>query len=295
MNPTRDIALKLTVPQLVAKYRSGCSKIVDALALLTEGEDELSSVFNDGGKGTFNHLRVAHFLKHHYGDTGNPETIIPLIRQHIWRQLIDRMEIRKVCSMKRVQEIDEQLKDAKNLPEITEATVMAMLETELNNIGETLKGLVKEVFDALRPSPDGYLVKDLKTHAANMYEIQERLVIGWAVERGYGGTWRVKYSGSTSHYSAETKIRCLSNVMCMLDGQPLPSTHYGPLYDAINALPKELNSGECEYFEFRCFKNGNLHLRFKRLDLLAELNRVGSGGEPRLKGPNPNPRKGTQA
>ena len=282
--------LRLTLPQLVARYKSGSSKIRDALAMLAEGEDELDMIFGSDNRHGFDHVKVEHFLKHHHCHTREPDRIQLYIRQHVWTKIIERMEIKKVCSIKRAKEIDDQLRDLNALPEITEATVMAMLETEMNNLGETLKGLVKEVFDALRPSPDSYLVRSLKTHASNMYEIQERIVIGWAVERGYSrSSWRVKYGGYGD--SADQKIRSLDNVMCLLDGKPLPSTHYGPLYDAISALPFGVNSGETDYFEFKCFKNGNLHLRFKRADLLAELNRVGSGGEPRLKGNNPNPFK----
>ena len=35
--------------------------------------------------------------------------------------------------------------------------------------------------------------------------------------------------------------------------------------------------GESKYFKFACFKNGNIHLRFKRLDLLALFNQVAAG------------------
>lgn len=35
--------------------------------------------------------------------------------------------------------------------------------------------------------------------------------------------------------------------------------------------------GETEMFAFRCFRNGNLHLRFKRLDLLKRLNEIAGG------------------
>ncbi|WP_459933881.1 DUF4942 domain-containing protein [Fundidesulfovibrio butyratiphilus] len=35
---------------------------------------------------------------------------------------------------------------------------------------------------------------------------------------------------------------------------------------------------ETSYFQCKWFKNGNLHIVFKRLDLLEKLNRIGAGG-----------------
>ena len=52
-------------------------------------------------------------------------------------------------------------------------------------------------------------------------------------------------------------------------------THRGPLIDAIEAAKD--GTGETEYFRFRCFRNRNLHLEFKRLDLVAKLNAVAGG------------------
>lgn len=35
--------------------------------------------------------------------------------------------------------------------------------------------------------------------------------------------------------------------------------------------------GETDLFAFRCCANGNLHLRFRRLDLLARFNQIAGG------------------
>lgn len=37
-------------------------------------------------------------------------------------------------------------------------------------------------------------------------------------------------------------------------------------------------NGETTYFRWKCYRNGNLHLEFKRLDLLQTLNEVGGAG-----------------
>ena len=47
------------------------------------------------------------------------------------------------------------------------------------------------------------------------------------------------------------------------------------LIDAIEAAKD--GTGETEYLRFRCFRNRNLHLEFKRLDLVAKLNAIAGG------------------
>ena len=53
------------------------------------------------------------------------------------------------------------------------------------------------------------------------------------------------------------------------------TTHYGALHDAINGSPD--GTGETPLFGFRAHKNGTLHLRFLRADLLARFNQIVGG------------------
>lgn len=46
-----------------------------------------------------------------------------------------------------------------------------------------------------------------------------------------------------------------------------------PLVDAIGTSGIK-GVGETEYFKFKCYKNGNLHLEFKRSDLVDTLNQI---------------------
>ena len=73
----------------------------------------------------------------------------------------------------------------------------------------------------------------------------------------------------------EQNIRAIDNVFHALDGNGTIKTHGGPLIDAIETAKD--GTGETQYFKFRCFRNRNLHLEFKRLDVVAKLNAVAGG------------------
>jgi hypothetical protein len=61
----------------------------------------------------------------------------------------------------------------------------------------------------------------------------------------------------------------------LLDGKGVPGGYASPLMDAIQT--SRTGTGETDYFEFRCCVNRNLHITFKRLDLVKQLNAVAGG------------------
>lgn len=55
----------------------------------------------------------------------------------------------------------------------------------------------------------------------------------------------------------------------------LPDGYRSPLVDAINTTDSYVV--ETDMFRVKCYINGNIHLEFKRLDLLKKFNAVAGG------------------
>lgn len=264
-----------TLPLMAEAYRKAIADMEAGVALLQKASSDLLFAFGQGARraGPFD------YRDKHRGTNFDlvPKDIELEWRQAAWRILVDRMELKRLCSVRRAEEIDKQLADPRSLPEITESNMLAMLEGNASNVGSFLQEAITECFDQLRPYRNGDDGDGLKTN--KVYEIGERVIIHYAVTRGYsGGRFHVAYSERKTQL-----LRCLDNVMHLLDGKGTVPTHAGPLVDALNSSQ---NTGfvETEFFEAKSFGNGNLHLRFKRKDLLAELNRIGSGGAMQLPG-----------
>lgn len=84
------------------------------------------------------------------------------------------------------------------------------------------------------------------------------------------------------HYRRNAEATALEKVFLALDGKGMVTrTHHSDLYQAIVECGED-GIGETDYFAFRCFKNGNLHLTFKRPDLVRRLNQIAGG--KRLRG-----------
>lgn len=272
----KELIPRQTLPVMASAYREAVAAMKAALVSLSDAQQRLQFVFGSGDRysSAFDFTEV---WRRAHSDLPPADGLELHWRQAAWRILVDRMELKRICSVKRAQEIDKQLEEPKSLPDITESNMIAMLEGNAQNVGDFLQEAITECFDQLRPWRRGDLGDGLKTN--HVYEIGERVILHYAVSQSYGGgRFRMSYSGSKTQL-----VRCLDNVMHLLDGKGTVPTHAGPLVDAING---EGNHGhvETDYFEAKSFKNQNLHLRFKRLDLLAELNRRGAGTGNQLPG-----------
>lgn len=287
MNPRPSIETAVIPQQTLAvmarTYGEAVAVMKSALEQIREAENRLAYAFGSGDRHTSHPFSIGDVIRARHGYV-EPDKIELEWRQTAWRILVDRMELKRICSVKRANEIDAQLGDPAQLPEITEATMTAMIEGNVRSLADFLQEAVVECFDRLRPWHRGELGDGHKTN--KVFQVGERVIIEYGCSNTYGGgRFHLSYSTDKTQM-----LRCLDNVMHLLDGRGAVPTHAGPLVDALNG---EGNRGriETDYFEAKCFKNQKVHLRFKRADLLAELNRRGSGGKFEL--PGQEKRRGT--
>jgi uncharacterized protein DUF4942 len=254
-----DVAKRETLTYMLGVYRQAIKDIETAYDQLEKAQGRLRSAFLDKPGYNFNtndrnmHDRVGRKAA---------EQIIKSIKGDAWRVIVERMELRKLLSIKRRDELDRQLQDDANLPELTEENILSMFEQSAANMNTYLEEAVLEVFEYLRPPRS-----KLKTNTE--FEIGRKVILSWVVEKGWN---RGKYK---VNYHREKYIVALQNVFQMLDGKGPVKEYYGELYGAITDSPD--GTGETEYFKFRGYQNGNLHLEFRRLDLLARLNAIAGG------------------
>ena len=187
------------------------------------------------------------------------------IKAAAWRYLIDRIELKKLASMARAKEIDHQLyKSPETLPEITLDNLFGWLAAMDSQARQFLVEAADEVYRKLRPS------NFYKTNSA--FRIGKRVILTNRVERAYVGK---KFS---VRYIFNDELRAIDNVFHLLAGVGLSAYRDGELCKAI--AESEHGTGETQFFRFKCFRNGNLHLDFLRPDLVTELNKIGGNALP---------------
>jgi len=138
-------------------------------------------------------------------------------------------------------------------------------------VQEGFAAAVQEVFEWLRPRRTRF--NRYKTNTE--LEVGRRAIIPFVVGLRYCG------DGFDVGYRQEANLTALENVFSGLDGQgEIRKGYYSLLSGAIKQAGID-GRGETDYFRFRACRNGNLHLEFKRLDLLQRFNEIAGGARLR--------------
>lgn len=268
-----ELARHVPAAELVATYRAACADVVRAFELLHDAEERLTASFARD-----QHQRV-HVLApgtHHSGRWNEPEDVLYELRRECWGRIVERLQLRQAMSISAWEKLDADLRrgfhEAKRanalLPEITEQSVGDFASHHRTAIQHHWEGAVREVFDWLRPR-----CEMRRKHKRNQVEqvgpsvVLERYIDKWRLTCGFP---------PIVEWDQDHRIAALERVFSGLDGKGLAQvTHYSELYTQMSE--SKAWSGETTWFRWRAFRNGNLHLAFKRLDLVKKLNATAGG------------------
>ena len=143
------IILRITLTQLVAAWRQSEQEIRQGFALLATAKARLKEQFRDTYRFS---LEVEHVNRRY----SKADDVLKELKKEVWSVLVDRMELRRVLSVARAQELDRQLQSGEGLPDIDEAQILAMMEGTLSQVHTFIEEAVREVFDYLRPPRSAY-------------------------------------------------------------------------------------------------------------------------------------------
>jgi len=257
---TTDLATRKTVEQLVREWNLAMHELKTGLAAIERAQEHLKAFDTSGSS-----YDLQAFTHHEHGlDFDRKQK---RMKAAAWRYLVDRIELKKLASIARAKEIDKQLHDRPDtLPDITMDNIFGWLESMGDQARQFLEEAVVEVYRTLRPSS----WNRHKTNSA--FRVGRKVILTNRVRPGY-------HSGKFGiNYYYQDELRALDNVFHMLAGEGLSAYRNGDLCRAIEDAPGGI--GETEFFKFKCFGNGNLHLEFKRMDLVEQLNAIGGNGLP---------------
>jgi hypothetical protein len=258
MHITTDIIKHMPARAMIESYQVARKEVQEAFRLLDAAKKRLGAAFGPC------YDRVLPHNCRDYNLEREALTTLEIIRRNAWRGVIEKTQIKHLISHKRKEQLDDQLEKGE-LPELDVQTLADMLAELGGSVDRYFKEAVQEVFEWLRPRRSGY-----KTNTE--YEIGKKVIISYALN--------TTYSISFNH-CIEHRFVSLDNVFHLLDGKGIakyPDDAVTKIKAAVDAGKKECETG---YYYFRWYRNGNMHLTFKRLDLVAELNRIGGGNRVR--------------
>ena len=223
---------------------------------------------------TFNDRPYPAKFSYDYRMATREEKLLAL-REKAWRFLFDLSGAVKLVSAERKKAFETQCEE-KSLPPFSLEEVSIFLEGLQNGAVDLAKETVTEVFNMLRP---GAYHRKYKTNAGSAkWKLGKKVILSNRVRITPWGEGKMEVN--TSY---EDELIRLDRVFHLLDGKGVPKGYRSPLVDAINTSQRS-EEGETDYFIFRAYKNGSLHLSFKRFDLVNQINAIAGVGENVLGG-----------
>lgn len=260
---TSTLAAHVNATAIITQYQATCADIRKHFAGLVESEKRLNLALGVGYRehGIVDHGGISISADRNQASRfDEPDRAIKFLRKNVWDAIVERLELRKFLSIGKWNEL-QKLIDDDEMPEITHESVGQFVAGLVDMRKDLLADAVKEVFNKLRPWRS--------EHKSNSQEeIGPKVVMTWMVEANHMGGLRVRYG-------SEQELLAMERVFQMLDGKgEISKAHYSEIDIAMRAGARR---GETPYFAWRAFGNSNLHVRFRRLDLLGKFNQIAGG------------------
>jgi hypothetical protein len=256
-NGSRDVIPNYEATQMAKVYREATESIARHMAEIAAETKRIEGAFALEAVGSYYRPFEIDFMFHsHRASADRCQEIFDQMKRTAWQILINKLGLRNIMSVKRRGEVDRQIEKGE-CPDINEETILDVLLGLADQARGFAAEAAKEVFEILRPHRSGY-----KTN--NVFRIGRRVILAHRVDQQYDGK---KFR--PTHYR-EQELTAIDGIFHLLDGKGVMRENRGPLVNAILSSPD--GKGETDYFRFKCFKNGNLHIEMKRLDLVMELN-----------------------
>lgn len=257
MTTKTDLIPRNTVETMLANVHQAQADIEQAFALLQAAKQRLTLTLGESRDAVFGTYKLAEYdLPHAAADAAKA------IERNAWKAVVDKLRVREVLSVKKREALDKQLLEGE-LPELTSINIFAFCEQLSNDMGSLLEDSAREVFNWLRPN-----FGSLKTNNKNIGGLKKKVIKTGVMHDSYG-----HYPTYVDTYH-DKYIQALDNVFHLLDGKGVAK--YPDTLAAQISKASADNKDRCETEYFRCvwYGNRNLHIEFKRMDLVQQLNKL---------------------
>lgn len=272
INPAETSLIEYTSAEKMAGvYRESTARIRELIIELGQECDKLRDAFKNESSYEFGIGLTFRGSREYSTDEAAADSIIGKMKLAVWSGIIEKLNIRRLMSSKRIDELDAALgrgsrhygqESPPEFPDITPEAIQSVAQGYMMSATEFLEEAVAEEYDFWRPGV--HRQDEYKRNAAD--KLNPKIIRTYIVESG----WNRK--PFRCNYTNEKHVTALDSIFHMLAGLGPVKEYKGPLASAIET--SDDGTGETEFFRFKCFKNGNLHLEFRRLDLLAMFNRI---------------------
>jgi hypothetical protein len=262
-----DVIEYTTACRMASVFEKNTRLIEQKLTDVQELIQEIADAFNQAEHYNY------HLEYEYHSRRVTPAELVKHLKLTAWNTIISHTGIRKVMSSKRQEELNKILhsqtaSDADKLPDISEDSIVSVINGYASSAEDLLFESIREEYDYWKPGTYCKLKTNLKSVEEN--RLGKKIIATYATDGRQWLNHSRGYAGYSISFRARPHFMNIDNIMHLLDGKGTIKGNNGPLVDAISLHV----NGETEYFKFKCFENRNVHLEFKRTDLLDKFNAI---------------------
>jgi predicted RNA methylase len=182
-----------------------------------------------------------------------------MVDADVWTHVVNATDLQRLMDKKAKDKLREQL--ITDPAEFTLETVAATLQAFAADAGTIFRRGIAEVFSNL----------DRRFRSHDGFKVGSRVIITYAFD-GFG-YWNY-------HRDHRATLQDIERTFHVLEGKPVPLDYAGVIGAIDDARRQQggfharQTEVETEYYLVRIFKNGNVHLWFKRRDLVEKVNKL---------------------
>lgn len=184
-------------------------------------------------------------------------------QKECWGFIFRRVGIDKYVTRGVMEDINKFIENRKNYP-FTVRNIGKMLDIIIGTRNEIMNRAIVEAVDnyTRHTHENRYGVEGWKTNEGHL--LNQKFIVGYIAEPGYGGNVRFAWGRNRD------ELEDLTKAICYVTGTPYESIP--PLHGQERITPNTW--AEWGFFEYKLFKKGTGHFKFKDVNVWAQLNQA---------------------
>lgn len=199
----------------------------------------------------------------------NKEDFSKYIQKQSWKYIFNKMNMRKYVTSKVMSDINKFVEQQQKIP-FTMKNIYKMFEIIVGTRQETFNRALEEAIDNFTKytHENRFQVEGWKTNSS--YMINQKIIVNAVCSFGFNNTLRVNYDSYSTRY-----LNDLTKVLCSLTGRNYDDIKDINIHQQDNIPKLETNTWyDWGFFEFKVFKKGTGHFKFKNIEDWYILNQA---------------------
>lgn len=199
-----------------------------------------------------------HSISELWKSSSSYDDLIFSIRSEFWSHLFDKTKIASIVTSKVRDDLMADREKFQRMAYTTE-NLNALAEKLILGYGDIMQSCIDSAFDTMTAFHKDNVQPSERWKHNDAWEVRPLIIVPFGLD-----TWKYNLDYPHLNYTKMGKVTDIEKALCHMSNKKYEDISENTVYYKI--LKNKLNFGEwydSEFFTFKCFKKGTVHLKFK--------------------------------